>query len=171
MEGLSVFGGSCVVEVRDRSGAVRRSPSGLLGVVRWAPSSCTDSIGFTDSWVAFAFMMSSDGLKRHGVCSGVVGWGSKMLHRRVVFCVVALIAGWSAWSQCRPTTGCASAVFAEVDRAMIDLMCENDIPGATLAVAYNGVVVYERGCGWSDRERLEAADGGGCASADRVRHV
>ncbi|MEL6497083.1 MAG: serine hydrolase domain-containing protein [Planctomycetota bacterium] len=76
-----------------------------------------------------------------------------MLCRCVAAVLVTLFAGLSALSQCRPTTGCASAVFAEADQAMLDLMCENDIPGATLAVAYNGVVVYERGYGWSDRDR------------------
>ncbi|MEO1583180.1 MAG: serine hydrolase domain-containing protein [Planctomycetota bacterium] len=52
-----------------------------------------------------------------------------------------------------PTTGCASSVFAGVDAAIVGLMEEHAILGATLAIAYNGVVIYERGYGWSDREQ------------------
>ncbi len=54
-------------------------------------------------------------------------------------------------AQCRPVTGCERPEFAPVDQAVLDVMCANAIPGATLAIAYDGVVVYERGYGWSDQ--------------------
>ncbi|MEO0630096.1 MAG: serine hydrolase [Planctomycetota bacterium] len=69
---------------------------------------------------------------------------------RLATLACTLITAVHASAQCRTSTGCASEAFAAVDQAVLDVMCNNDIPGATLAVAYDGVIVYERGFGTSD---------------------
>ena len=55
-----------------------------------------------------------------------------------------------AIAQCLPVTGCERPELAAVDDAMLAFMCDNDIPGGTLAIARDGVVIYQRGFGQSD---------------------
>lgn len=52
---------------------------------------------------------------------------------------------------CTPITGCEVPHLAPVDDLMFAFMCSRGIPGATLAVSRDGVVVYERGFGFSDQ--------------------
>jgi N-acyl-D-amino-acid deacylase len=52
-----------------------------------------------------------------------------------------------------PETGLVSADLASFDELMRSFLQEHEIPGAALAVAKEGRVVYARGFGYADRER------------------
>ena len=52
-----------------------------------------------------------------------------------------------------PISGCEFAYLQSVDALMSEFVCERDIPGATLAISMDGIVVYERSFGWSDEHR------------------
>lgn len=65
-------------------------------------------------------------------------------------CLAAVASG-----QCRPTTGCERPEFAAIDQAMLAFMCDREIPGATLAIARDGQLLFERGYGWADDARTE----------------
>jgi len=54
-----------------------------------------------------------------------------------------------------PVTGAADARLASFDRMMTRFVAENKLPGAALAVARNGRVVYARGFGHADAEGRE----------------
>lgn len=54
---------------------------------------------------------------------------------------------------CLPVSGCDVPQLAALDAAMLDYMCEHDIPGGVLGVMRNGKVVLERGYGWKDAAR------------------
>jgi N-acyl-D-amino-acid deacylase len=51
-----------------------------------------------------------------------------------------------------PVTGTAHAELASFDRLMTSFLPKHGIPGAALAVARDGHVVYERGFGFADRD-------------------
>lgn len=51
-----------------------------------------------------------------------------------------------------PMSGKADPKFARFDEAMTALLDKHNLPGATLAVAKDGVRVYSRGYGYADRE-------------------
>lgn len=53
-------------------------------------------------------------------------------------------------------SGAGHPALVAVDEAMVRFMRENDIPGATVAIALDGEVVFERGYGWADEARTEA---------------
>lgn len=55
-----------------------------------------------------------------------------------------------------PITGEADEALASLDRMMAAFVTLYDIPGAALAVAREGRLVYARGFGYADRERGEA---------------
>jgi CubicO group peptidase (beta-lactamase class C family) len=54
-----------------------------------------------------------------------------------------------------PATGKADARFAGFDAVMVSFLRKNDVPGAALAVAKDGRVVYARGFGYADKENKE----------------
>jgi N-acyl-D-amino-acid deacylase len=49
-----------------------------------------------------------------------------------------------------PVTGKAGAGLEPFDRGMLDIMNRHGIPGAALAIARNGKLIYARGFGWAD---------------------
>lgn len=51
-----------------------------------------------------------------------------------------------------PVSGTEVARLRSFDDLMLKMLREHDIPGATLAVAKDGELLYSRGFGWSDRE-------------------
>jgi len=71
-----------------------------------------------------------------------------------VFGLLGMMAATAA-GQCRPISGCERLEFATIDQAMEDFLCDQDVPGATLAIARDGIVLYERGFGWSDEARTK----------------
>lgn len=73
-------------------------------------------------------------------------------------CVAVLVSGSivigdAAAQPCRPISGCEVPALGGLDALMLDFVCSRDIGAATIAVARDGVVVYERGFGWSDEAR------------------
>jgi CubicO group peptidase (beta-lactamase class C family) len=54
-----------------------------------------------------------------------------------------------------PQTGPKDANLASFDKLMTTFVHKNDLPGAALAVAKDGRVVYSRGFGFADREKKE----------------
>lgn len=54
-----------------------------------------------------------------------------------------------------PISGREVPAFAAFDAAMVALMREHDVGAGVLAIARDGVVVYERGFGWSDEGRTK----------------
>jgi CubicO group peptidase (beta-lactamase class C family) len=55
-----------------------------------------------------------------------------------------------------PVTGTAEPLLASIDRTMLAFLQLNDVPGASVAVAHRGRIVYARGFGYADREHDEA---------------
>src|SRR5258708_7977650 len=49
-----------------------------------------------------------------------------------------------------PVTGTADADLAPFDELMLKFIADNQVPGAALAVAKDGKLVYARGFGYSD---------------------
>jgi N-acyl-D-amino-acid deacylase len=54
-----------------------------------------------------------------------------------------------------PTTGRASPYLASFDRLLVGFLHERELPGAALAVARYGRLVYARGYGYADQETKE----------------
>ena len=54
-----------------------------------------------------------------------------------------------------PATGKTEEQFAAFDRLMTSFVKQHQLPGASLAVAKNGQIVYSRGFGYADREKKE----------------
>lgn len=54
-----------------------------------------------------------------------------------------------------PVSGRDVPALAAFDDVMLGLMREHDVGAGVLAIARDGVVVYERGFGWSDEERTK----------------
>lgn len=54
-----------------------------------------------------------------------------------------------------PITGAGHPDLASFDELMVSFLREHEIPGAALAVARGGKLVYARGFGYADRERRE----------------
>lgn len=59
-----------------------------------------------------------------------------------------------------PVTGLPNGDLAPFDRLMTSFLKENHVPGASLAVARHGKLVYARGFGFADVERGEAVQPG-----------
>ncbi len=80
-----------------------------------------------------------------------------MRHSRWMFAAVTVFvvsAGFSmAIGQEMPSTGCERPELAAVDEAMSEFMWQNGVIGATVAIALDGEIVYERGFGWRDQAR------------------
>ena len=55
-----------------------------------------------------------------------------------------------------PTRGISVDRLRPFDDLMLKVIQEHDVPGAALAVAKNGELLYSRGYGWSDRESRQA---------------
>src|SRR5712692_5008014 len=74
-------------------------------------------------------------------------------NRTVNVCLLALVALlWPAWSQPEPATGQSVPSLAPFDRAVQEMMRRYRVPGAALAVAREGRLVYVRGFGYADRD-------------------
>ncbi len=58
------------------------------------------------------------------------------------------------------STGPVHPALAPFDRLMTSFLEEHQLPGAALAVARNGRLVYSRGFGWADRARREPVQPG-----------
>lgn len=72
---------------------------------------------------------------------------------------LGLIASVTSAQNCdMPVSGCEVGYLDAVDALMTDFMCDRDIPGASLAISMDGVVVYERAFGWSDVDRTVAIE-------------
>lgn len=54
-----------------------------------------------------------------------------------------------------PTTGRANPQLASFDNLLVGFLRERELPGAALAVARNGRLVYARGYGYADQEKKE----------------
>ena len=57
-----------------------------------------------------------------------------------------------------PVSGKANPNLASFDRVMEKVIREHHVPGAALAVAHNGRIVYARGYGYADRDKKEAVE-------------
>ena len=55
-------------------------------------------------------------------------------------------------SDCPPVSGRYIPRLRSLDRLMLDVLREHDIPGASLAIAKNGRLVFAHGYGWADVE-------------------
>jgi len=67
---------------------------------------------------------------------------------------LAACANTAAAQACQPPiTGCDVPELAAVDAILTAFLCDRDIPGATLAIMKDDVIVYERGFGHSDQAR------------------
>src|SRR5436305_11443527 len=64
---------------------------------------------------------------------------------------------WSA-DQEIPATGKTDKRLSQFDRLMTDFLREHQVPGAALAVARNGKIVYARGFGYADVAKKESVD-------------
>src|SRR5262249_9005879 len=57
-----------------------------------------------------------------------------------------------------PATGKAHADLASFDRLMESFVEQHKVPGAALAVARHGRLIYARGFGWADVEKQEPVE-------------
>jgi N-acyl-D-amino-acid deacylase len=75
--------------------------------------------------------------------------------------LLAALAGSAGWSHDKgtgkevPATGKAVPALASIDRLMTSFLAQHDLPGAAVAVARNGRLVYARGFGHADRDKGE----------------
>src|SRR3954462_13642929 len=83
------------------------------------------------------------------------------MHLRGIACLVLLLAAptfaadyWQADQQI-PITGAADPKLEAFDKLMLDFLREHNVPGASLAVARNGKIVYARGFGYADVARKQ----------------
>ena len=81
--------------------------------------------------------------------------------------LVIFVAALSAFAQTPdkaavpeiPATGKTSTEFASFDHLMSTFLTSNrDVPGGTLAMARDGHLVYARGFGYADREKMQAVE-------------
>lgn len=76
------------------------------------------------------------------------------MYRILTFLVsLTLLLQICAW----PARALSKAQVAKLDSAMARFMARWNIPGGALAVAKGGRLVYSRGFGWADQERLQPA--------------
>jgi N-acyl-D-amino-acid deacylase len=61
--------------------------------------------------------------------------------------------GIFAFSQERPVTGRSIRAFESLDNAILDFMTQIDAGAGTVAISRNGLMMYSRGFGWSDRDK------------------
>ena len=78
------------------------------------------------------------------------------MQSRLVCCAI-LAYGISPWVVCAqpPTTGRADPRLASFDRLMTRFIAKHHLPGAALAVARNGRLVYARGFGFADLDEKQ----------------
>ena len=69
----------------------------------------------------------------------------------IPFSAFSLVSGIQAQEKKIPVTGLADADLAAFDEMMLKFMADNQVPGAALAVAKDGKLVYARGFGHADR--------------------
>lgn len=77
------------------------------------------------------------------------------MHAKMTTCVLGMLIGLMTVSIGRaepPITGPAVAGFEEYDRAVVMLLDKWQVPGAALAIAVDGRMVYARGFGFADLE-------------------
>src|ERR1043166_5397109 len=71
----------------------------------------------------------------------------------VLFCAT-LVAPVPAQEKKLPVSGLEDADLAPFDELMIKFMTEHKVPGASLAVAKDGKLVYARGFGHADQDKM-----------------
>ncbi len=64
--------------------------------------------------------------------------------------IVLLLLAGPAWGQTVPTTGKEAPGLEPLDRAVLTIMDRHGVPGASLAIALEGKLVFARGYGWSN---------------------
>lgn len=69
---------------------------------------------------------------------------------------VGVIAASAPVSQGQPTTGKPVPELAQLDQIMLNNISANNLQGGVLGVMRNGVIVYQRGFGWSNAARTVA---------------
>ena len=72
--------------------------------------------------------------------------------RRVLLAAMLVLAACTGGGEDLPATGREVAAFRRVDATVRDVMRRLNIPGASITVAKDGVIVYQRGFGWADRQ-------------------
>jgi|688.fasta_scaffold01868_7 CubicO group peptidase (beta-lactamase class C family) len=82
-----------------------------------------------------------------------------MLNRRMLLKGTSLSAAMlcsknvlGRWPQEIPTSGTVVEKLLPFDELMLKILHQHQVPGAALAVAQEGEIIYCRGFGWSDRE-------------------
>ncbi|MHB8863453.1 MAG: serine hydrolase domain-containing protein [Pirellulaceae bacterium] len=86
-------------------------------------------------------------------------------HTTVLFVALAvlIIRGWApaagaAPAAAIPERGTTCDALVSFDRMVRSFLCENNVPGAAVAVARRGHLVYARGFGYADVERREPVE-------------
>ncbi len=86
-------------------------------------------------------------------------WCSRMTVLLGVALASGACLGWAIFAQSPPakipTTGRANPQLASFDRLLVGFLHERKLPGAALAVAHNGRLVYARGYGYADQATKE----------------
>jgi CubicO group peptidase (beta-lactamase class C family) len=79
------------------------------------------------------------------------------LHKRPCFVIALALLTCSAWCGAEelPVTGRSEASLAAFDQLMLTFVREHDVPGASLAIARHGRIVYARGFGYADIDKHE----------------
>jgi CubicO group peptidase (beta-lactamase class C family) len=76
---------------------------------------------------------------------------------RIAFVGLLMLFVWSDFSRAQdkkiPISGNAVADLAPFDDMMLKFMADNQVPGAALAVAKDGKLIYARGFGYADEEK------------------
>jgi len=82
-----------------------------------------------------------------------------MLNRRMLLkrtsLTAAIVCGknvFGHWPREIPTSGTVVEKLGPFDELMLKMLHDHQVPGASLAVAQEGQIIYCRGFGWSDRE-------------------
>ena len=76
--------------------------------------------------------------------------GDAIRNACVAACVVAAALFAAAAGAAAPTTGLPNPAFDNVDQTITAWMGKYSIPGGTVAIAYNGKIVYSRGYGYAN---------------------
>lgn len=86
------------------------------------------------------------------------------MHFRSFACFLCLLTSFTRaadyWQpeQQIPISGAADPRLAGFDKAMTDFLREHQVPGASLAIARNGKIVYARGFGYADVTKKQAVE-------------
>ncbi len=70
----------------------------------------------------------------------------------LAICLLAATADRGRAADLLPTSGEIHPQLAPLDRILCEFVAANKVPGAALALAREGKIVYSRGVGWADRE-------------------